>query len=73
MDKHSLTEALKNVEWEMAEGFEEPADDIPHVTHAGVMRIAGITLQCYRLSNGQAVVDEQSMAKFMHWLAGDLQ
>lgn len=44
-------------------------DGLPHVTHSGVLELLpGLKLNVFRLSNGQAIVDEESMERFAHYM-----
>jgi hypothetical protein len=45
----------------------DPSEPIPeglYATHEGVFSIAGHDLRCYRLNNGQAVIDADDMNRF---------
>lgn len=57
-----MSDILQNVEWK--ECPPQDPGDLPHATHEGVLRIAGIDLRCYRLSNGQAIIHADDMAQF---------
>lgn len=39
-------------------------DKLPHVTHEGVFEIMGHKIKCFRLSNGQAVFEQEDFARF---------
>lgn len=43
-------------------------DGLPIATHEGILNIAGIELKCFRLSNGQAVIDAESMERFLQFM-----
>ena len=64
---------LSNVKWEPLAG-DAPADEsIPWATHRGVLRINGSELECFRLSNGQAVFEANSFRKFLdEWFGGPI-
>lgn len=45
---------------------------LPHVTHAGVLELVpGLRMNVYRLSNGEAVIDEASFSQFLDFLGFD--
>lgn len=58
---------LKGVDW-VATG-NEPADGGLVATHEGVWRIGGVEIKCYRLNNGEAVVDADDFLKFFDVLS----
>ena len=51
-----------------------PGDDgMPYATHSGVLELVpGLRMNVYRLSTGQAVVDQEGMAAFLQWLGMDV-
>lgn len=56
---------LDGVQWKAEERTQaSDADGLPHVTHSGVLDIAGFQLKVYRLSDGQAVIDADDMHRF---------
>lgn len=43
--------------------------NLPYATHRGVLTIGDMSLGCYRLNTGQAVIDGDDMQKyFREWL-----
>jgi hypothetical protein len=62
---------LDGMEWRAVKGVHDPAnDDLPYVTHEGLLHIGTIELTVYQLSNGRRVVPSESMLKFFEWLGG---
>jgi hypothetical protein len=53
------------VEWTEAAPPDGPPDGIPYATHIGVLRLAGVDLDVARLSDGQAVITQESMLRFL--------
>lgn len=48
------------------------ARGLPHVTHSGVLELVpGLPMNVYRLSNGDAVIDEASFSDFLQFLGVD--
>ena len=49
---------------------EPPADPkgLPYPTHSGILNLGGIELRVHRLSTGQAIIEEESMKKFLEAL-----
>ncbi len=41
---------------------------LPYPTHSGILTLAGIELKVHRLSTGQAIIEQESMKKFMEAL-----
>lgn len=58
----TIDKMLENVTWTPIEA-PPITDGSLYATHTGVLTIEGLTLKCYQLSNGQRVIDGQSMAK----------
>lgn len=50
---------LDGVEW--VENPDENDQDELFATHSGVLKIAGHALRCYRLNDGQTVIDADDM------------
>lgn len=50
---------FETLDWK-AEPPQEPGE-LPHVTHSGVLSIAGMRLRCYRLSDGRAIINAEDM------------
>lgn len=40
-------------------------DGIPYVTHSGILELFGLKLKVHRLSNGQSVIEEDSMREVL--------
>lgn len=38
-------------------------DGIPYATHEGILDLFGIEMRCFRLSDGKAVIDAESVEK----------
>ena len=54
---------LDTVAW--SETGNQPSDDgMPYATQSGVLNIAGHSLRCYRLSNGQSVFHADDVNAF---------
>jgi hypothetical protein len=58
---------LETVEWTAGPETEHGDGDL-WATHSGVLDIAGISLRCYRLNNGQAVFNADDFKKFFDCL-----
>lgn len=43
-------------------------ENIPKVLESGIVKFAGMDLNFFVLDNGQRIIDEESMLKFMDWL-----
>lgn len=56
---------LSAVEWTANEGTKREHPDVPVATHHGVLDIAGVKLNCYRLDDGRAIVDADDFARLM--------
>lgn len=52
---------LDQVEWSPAEYEKPPAGDLPYATHSGVLTIGDMSLRCYRLNTGQAIIYGEDM------------
>jgi hypothetical protein len=48
---------MKTVEWEAVTDYQKSDDELPSVTHNGVLTIDGISIRCYQLDSGIAVFD----------------
>lgn len=59
---------LAAVEWTANEGAKREHPDVPVATHHGVLDIAGVKLNCYRLDDGRAIVDADDFARLMEEL-----
>lgn len=70
MSKTPIEMMLDGVEWKEAEPrtAETLDSDMPHATHSGVLEIAGKSLRCYRLSNGQAVFHADDLQEFFDFV-----
>lgn len=40
-------------------------EELPTSTHQGTFTIFGVELKCHRLSNGQAIIEAESMEKLL--------
>lgn len=50
-------------------GAQPSPDGVPYPTHAGELELVpGLRLRCFRLNTGQAVVDEDSMKRFLDFM-----
>lgn len=49
---------------------QETSDGIPYATHSGVWEFQGMKLRVHRLSDGKAIIEEESMLQFLDWLLG---
>jgi hypothetical protein len=59
--------AFDGVAWRQEE-HGEPRDGIPVVTHSGVLRVGDLEIEVYRLSDGQAVISQDGLVRFLEWL-----
>ena len=59
---------LNQIEWTES-GEQQPSGELPHVTHSGVLEIAGARLRCYRLSDGRAIFDADDFNDFFFGVA----
>lgn len=56
------------------EGAVPSADGMPYATHSGSFELSpGLTMNCFRLSDGKAVIDAESMVNFFEWLGRGVQ
>lgn len=39
--------------------------DLPYVTHSGVLRIGGVELDVYRLSDGLRIISSESFGRYL--------
>jgi len=62
---------LDQVSWIPVTGESEQGDT-PHVTHTGVLHIAGYQLPVIQLSNGERVIEEHDLSAFFDWI-GDVE
>jgi hypothetical protein len=53
---------LDGLTWAPVSGGDQPAGEIPHATHSGVLDLAGHSLRVYRLSDGRCVIDADDLA-----------
>jgi hypothetical protein len=47
------------------------ADDVPTVTHEGVVKLGDLEITVMRLSNGENVIEAESFRQLMEALFGD--
>lgn len=52
------------VEWEVMPPREPNPDGVPHVTHSGILDLAGFQFRVFQLSSGQRVLDAGDVEKF---------
>ena len=45
-----------------------PVPDIPIVTHSGIIRLPGLEITVHVLSNGQRVIPQDDLRRFIDWL-----
>jgi hypothetical protein len=64
MSKAPIDMMLDGLTWKPVEWAEQPPDDIPHVTHEGVLEVAGFTFRVYQLSDGRRVIHQEDFEKF---------
>ncbi len=58
---------LEGVEWIKSPDENGGVDnDLPHVTHSGVLEIMGAEFKCYRLSDGNTVFDADDVESFLY-------
>lgn len=56
---------MNSVTWRKLE-LQGPRDDgIPRATHAGEMQLFGITLRCFRLEDGRAIIASEDIEALM--------
>ena len=62
--------AMKAVEWTRVEPpAPGEADDLPYVTHSGVLNIPGLPpLRVHQLNTGQAIIDMTDAENLFHWM-----
>ncbi len=53
------------------EGGNAPDDDLPTVTHEGVVKLGDLEITVLRLSNGQSVIEAESFHRLMDALFSD--
>ena len=71
MSKSPIDIMLDKVAWKAVRRPPVYESDLPYATHEGVLQIGPLELRCYQLSDGQRVIDEASVIKFLKYLAGD--
>ena len=54
----------KEVEWKPLSLERDPKDGTPFATHMGVLTMFGISMRCYRLSNGITVFNAEDFERF---------
>lgn len=52
----------------IAERLKAEADGVPYATHRGIIKIAGLELECFQLSTGDRIVTEESIVAFLRCL-----
>lgn len=55
---------LEGVDWTLGPDADQPGGDMPHATHSGVLEFAGVSLRCYRLSDGRTVFHADDVHRF---------
>jgi len=62
--KTAIDVMLEGVDWQAAEEVAtECREDLPYVTHSGVLAIGEIELHCYKLSDGKTIFDAEDFNK----------
>jgi hypothetical protein len=61
---------LAQVEWQGLPG-KVTEGDLPVATHSGVLDLMGSKLRVYRLSTGQAVINEDDLTEFLNECLGN--
>lgn len=65
MNKSPIEMMLDSVNMSAVEITTERCNsDLPHVTHTGVLTIEGKELEIVQLSNGQRVINQESLMEF---------
>jgi len=54
---------MNGVQWERVDTRSLP-DDLPYVTHEGVIIFSGNSIRCYKLSTGEAIFDADDLIAF---------
>ena len=68
--KRPVDVLLDGVVWKQVSGEVVDQDDgIPYATHEGVLEVGGLSLRCYRLSDGRAVFNADDLEVFFIGLA----
>ena len=61
-----IEQLLSNIEFvPISDELIKKSDDMPYVTHEGVLDIGGVKIQVYQLSNGQRVISEGEIARVL--------
>ena len=66
--------ALDGVTWNPVESQYGPAsgiDELPNVTHTGILRIGDCEIEVVQLDDGQRLITEDGLRSFMKFLNGD--
>ncbi|RZI41510.1 hypothetical protein EGT07_18185 [Herbaspirillum sp. HC18] len=71
--KTPIETIIETVEWtpvehSLPQGVES---DLPYATHAGTFCIGGLSLRCYRLNDGRAIIDAEDMNGFFGLIDAD--
>lgn len=61
----SIDRLMDSIEWRELPlpDFDEDRADIPHATHEGTISLGDFQLRCYKLSDGQRIVDGKDFDK----------
>ena len=64
--KTPMDALLNAVEWQKVEQSEYIgiADDLPWVTHSGILNIGSASFRCYQLSDGTRILDAEDVEEF---------
>ena len=64
---------MEGVAWEALPGTvtAPDLDGLPVATHRGVLRVQGLELECFQLSDGQRVISEDGVVAFFAWLSDE--
>jgi len=61
---NAIDKLLNTVEWHPVEYVDgEPRENLPHVTHVGVLKILDVEMKVCQLSNGLRIFEEGELEK----------
>lgn len=52
---------LDHLKWEPVEKPDVVDPELPYVTHLGMLRLGDVEIEVYQLSNGQRIIDPESL------------
>jgi hypothetical protein len=64
-ERSAVKVLLDRVDWQPVPQEIQRPIDMPHVTHEGILKIAGLTLRVYQLSDGQRVIDANEIRSLL--------